>query len=61
MLAGAAIVMPALAVAVDSRVGGIENERSFTPQISWLNIWRVKRGIAEYKDKRYERPKRPGT
>jgi ABC-type transport system substrate-binding protein len=48
-------------VAVDSRVGGIEKARSFNPQISILNIWRVKQGIAKYDDKRYERPKRPGT
>jgi ABC-type transport system substrate-binding protein len=48
-------------VALDSRIGGIENARSFLPQVNWLHIWRVKRGIAEYDDGRYERPKRPGT
>ncbi len=48
-------------VAIDARVGGVVNERSFSPQISWLNIWRMKRGAAEYEDRRYDRPKRPGT
>ncbi len=45
-------------VAWDSRVGGLENPRNFTPPINYLNLYQLKRGPAPYNDRRYERPTR---
>jgi ABC-type transport system substrate-binding protein len=40
----------------DSRIGGLENPRNFSPQVSFLDLYRLKEGPAPYADKRYERP-----
>jgi len=45
-------------VAIDSRVGGLENPRNFTPQIALFNLYQLKQGPAPYGDGRYERPTR---